>query len=365
LRMLTEMGFQREMAHAALVQCGDNLERALDVLARQGQPSSSSSAAAAAVAGRDLNQNMQYDDAINLAIALSKTQAAEADKKKEEEEAVQRNAATVAMNKEQNADQMKSKLKPKKTARMAAKAHRSKDEVSKEKTLKRLAKVLASKPVALDTLVTVLEKIQRNPADAKFRRLRWKNKRFEREIRYTPGAVDFLRAVGFVDTGDSMLMSHTDVALLWSAKETLENQRKGETYMNALREMEFGKVLQSLMSSAGTASKIERERRQKCAENVPLEPDVGAGQQTRIICVIGGTRLERRFPSDADLGHVLNFLGSQSSVLLTKIQSGEWALMNTTTFPEERIEMDERTRGSTLYALGMWPSAELTIRQKG
>merc|ERR1719421_2560642 len=207
---------------------------------------------------------MQYDDAINLAIALSKTQAAKAEKN--EEEAVQRNAATVAMNKEQNADQMKSKLKPKKTARMAAKAHRSKDEVSKEKTLKRLAKVLASKPVALDTLVTVLEKIQRNPADAKFRRLRWKNKRFEREIRYTPGAVDFLRAVGFVDTGDSMLMSHTDVALLWSAKETLENQRKGETYMNALREMEFGKVLQSLMSSAGTASKIERERRQKCAE---------------------------------------------------------------------------------------------------
>lgn len=255
-----------------------------------------------------------------------------------------------------------------KEARAAAKAHRTDRQVEIDKKLNRLGKVIAARPVALDTLIKVLGTIQTHPGEQKYRRLRWKNKKFEREIKFTPGAVDFLEAVGFVSEGrdGDLFLSNVDVGLLWSARSVLEKQKTKDVYMEAVKDLEFDVAAKNLISSSPHAalSKGESDRRKAYASNLPPEPKVGSAQQSRIIYVVGKERFERRFRSDASLGHAINYLGSRSSVLARKIADGEWFLLNATTFPSTSLDVGDSGREKTLYSLGLWPSATLQVSRK-
>jgi hypothetical protein len=87
------------------------------------------------------------------------------------------------------------------------------------------------------------------------------------------------------------------------------------------------------------------------------------GTQTIVRVTLGEHIVERRFKTDNTLNGVVDYLGSLSSLLATKINSGEWVLINSTTFPIKHVELNI-DRNKTFYALEMWPSAWLTVQPR-
>merc|ERR1712146_124392 len=92
----------------------------------------------------------------------------------------------------------------------------------------------------------------------------------------------------------------------------------------------------------------------------PAEPEERVGQNTTIRFKLGERFQSRRFRSDNTLQAAINHMGSMSSLIPSKLETGDWILVNSTTFPPENVDLDMSLR-QTFYALGMWPSAELTI----
>ena len=90
-------------------------------------------------------------------------------------------------------------------------------------------------------------------------------------------------------------------------------------------------------------------------------PEQKVGTQTIVRITLGQKTVERRFRTDNTLNAAIHYLGSLSSLLVTKINNGEWKLVNTTTFPEQMLDLDVDLN-KTFYALSMWPSAWLTVR---
>eukprot|EP00944_MAST-04C_sp_MAST-4C-sp1_P014605 g14605.t1 len=235
-----------------------------------------------------------------------------------------------------------------------------------EKKLTKQAKILAANPVALDTCVTIIKTIRDNPKNEKYRKLRWANKKFERTIRYTPGATDFLILIGFTKTEEHLYMPRVDIGLLYVASSVLEDQKRGKTYKDQIKVIEFNRITELLTTTAESAlTPLEISKRKEYSQKCPAEPSIGEGEQTKITFVISEKRFSRRFPSDCSLHNsILNWLGTLSSIIPAKIISGEWILMNTTMFPSKPMEFCE-SRNKTLYALKLWPSGtvELSMAQ--
>ena len=231
-----------------------------------------------------------------------------------------------------------------------------------EKKLTKQAKILSANPIALDTCITIIKTICDKPNDEKYRKLRWSNKKFERTIRYTPGATDFLVLIGFQKTDEHLFMPRVDIGLLYVASSVLEDQKKSKMYQRKLKEIEFNRIMELLTINSNSAlGGMEVQKRKEYLERCPAEPTIGEGQQTKITFVISEKRYTRRFPSDCSLqDSILNWLGSLNSVIPMKIASGEWILKNTTMFPAVNMDYDD-SKGNTLYALKLWPSGTVEL----
>ena len=231
-----------------------------------------------------------------------------------------------------------------------------------EKKLTKQAKILSANPIALDTCITIIKTIRDKPNDEKYRKLRWSNKKFERTIRYTPGATDFLVLIGFQKTDEHLFMPRVDIGLLYVASSVLEDQKKSKMYQRKLKEIEFNRIMELLTINSNSAlGGMEVQKRKEYLERCPAEPTIGEGQQTKITFVISEKRYTRRFPSDCSLqDSILNWLGSLNSVIPMKIASGEWILKNTTMFPAINMDYDD-SKGNTLYALKLWPSGTVEL----
>ena len=220
--------------------------------------------------------------------------------------------------------------------------------------------------MALDTCITIIKTIRDNPSNDKYRKLRWANKKFEKTIRYTPGATDFLVLIGFTKTEEHLYMPRVDIGLLYVASSVLEDQRRGKIYKDQIKVIEFNRITELLTSTAESAlTPTEIAKRKEYIKKCPAEPSIGEGEQTKITFVISEKRFSRRFPSDCSLqDSILNWLGTLSSIIPAKIFSGEWILMNTTMFPSTPMEFCE-SKDKTLYALKLWPSGtvELSMAQ--
>ena len=231
-----------------------------------------------------------------------------------------------------------------------------------EKKLTKQAKILSANPIALDTCITIIKTIRDKPNDEKYRKLRWSNKKFERTIRYTPGATDFLVLIGFQKTDEHLFMPRVDIGLLYVASSVLEDQKKSKMYQRKFKEIEFNRIMELLTINSNSAlGGMEVQKRKEYLERCPAEPTIGEGQQTKITFVISEKRYTRRFPSDCSLqDSILNWLGSLNSVIPMKIASGEWILKNTTMFPAINMDYDD-SKGNTLYALKLWPSGTVEL----
>lgn len=78
------------------------------------------------------------------------------------------------------------------------------------------------------------------------------------------------------------------------------------------------------------------------------------------------TKITRSFDHDDTLGDVLHWLGGQASVILQKLESGEWKLVDRNRQgPEEDyhfLKIDSKElRDRTLQYVGCWPSGRLAI----
>jgi hypothetical protein len=231
------------------------------------------------------------------------------------------------------------------------------------KGLSILAKVLAPHPVAMDTIIKIIRTILTHPNNPKYRKMKWENKRFAETVKGAPGAIDFLKKIGFVnDTHAKALVLRTvDEGVLLVAMQMLERKRRSSDYKSAVGSIEFDAVVQALLGRTPDAAEVGKRNAYRL--KLPVEPMPKVGTQTIVRITLGEHIVERRFKTDNTLNGVVDYLGSLSSLLATKINSGEWVLINSTTFPIKHVELNI-DRNKTFYALEMWPSAWLTVQPR-
>jgi len=215
----------------------------------------------------------------------------------------------------------------------------------------------------MDTVIKIIRTILSHPNEPKYRKMKWANKRFTETVKGAPGATDFLKKIGFIDDQreQALVLKKIDEGLLLVAMQMLQKQRNSTGYQAEVEKLEFDAVIQALLGRTPNAT--EAAKRQQYAVKVPTLPEEKVGSQTILRITLGSQTLSRRFRTDNTLNAAIDYMGSRSSLLPEKILSGEWILMNTTTFPEQPIDLSlDRTR--TFTTLEMWPSAELTVRPK-
>lgn len=236
---------------------------------------------------------------------------------------------------------------------------RSRSEDTKEQEIRQYASLLASQPVALDTLLQMMTQIMHNPSEPLFRRVHLTNKAFHAKVGSAPGALDLLRVVGFAPDATSATMTLSpgteDTALLWLAKSVLETQKETTDYAMAKEQLE---LLQVLEASKETSMEAVMKRRELLRKRLPREPAEGQGGTAKICFHIGEERVWRRFDADDTLGMVMNFVSCLDEV--DPFQS--WQLLNATTFPNKILEPKDAQR--TLQALELWPSGQIKVQPK-
>jgi hypothetical protein len=104
--------------------------------------------------------------------------------------------------------------------------------------------MLSNQPVALDTLVEMLGTIMTNPNEPKYRKVFLTNKAFLHKVGRAPGAIEFLKQVGFKndEAQPTLSLRREDVGLLWMGKSILEGKKDSSTYMRARDILQLEKV---------------------------------------------------------------------------------------------------------------------------
>lgn len=104
----------------------------------------------------------------------------------------------------------------------------SNSNAQKQAELQQYAEMLSNQPVALDTLVEMMSTIMANPGEAKYRKVYLTNKAFLNKVGRAPGAVEFLKTVGFKNdvAEPTMSLRRDDIGLLWLGKSVLEAKKE-------------------------------------------------------------------------------------------------------------------------------------------
>lgn len=245
-----------------------------------------------------------------------------------------------------------------------------------EDVLRQHSASLEGHPLAVDTLVAVLQMILDNPKNAQYRRLRLSNRKFRATLAGAHGGIEILLALGFVrDTSqgaEALVLQRDDPGLLWMGKSALEVSQQSSAYMQAKAEidrveaiaMEQTAFKQAMEASKGTADGEEMERRAAWAEKVPPEPD-GSMQATQVRLLMGDNKFVRRFGSDEPLEAVVRWICSLNSSAFDKFADGSWDLWDFTTHPLKTLACTGQDADKTLYAMDLWPAATLSVAPKG
>lgn len=234
--------------------------------------------------------------------------------------------------------------------------------VSQEERVKNLASRLASFPVTLEMLETVIGAVIRQPKERRYREIKTTNKRFLQTIKQAPNSLGtrFLMSVGFEVAGEWLMLKRLDLDLLLVGQSALKLAGSSLECSLAREERAKAKAQEAERAREAVA---EQARRDAHAANVPAEPAEGAMGTTRIAVVdsASGKTLQRRFLSDDVLRHVISWLGSQSSKLPARLESGLDVLVDDTMFPARKVDVSECS-AQTLQGLGFWPSALLRVQ---
>lgn len=376
------MGFSRDKAVTALVQCDNNLDAALASLLRQssgGDVTNASTSPSLGNANNDARSRMAraaesraQNWRQNSAVSSNSSSRVSADVSSSTQRPTVVNAGLGEDAALQKALQESLATNTTSSVAQSSNIESSFSLVEKRitpissgpsaKGLKRLAKVIAPHAVAMDTLIKIINMILQNPGNPKFRRLKWTNKRVKDTIKDAPGATDFLKLLGFVDDSATQSMvlspSNADEAVLLQGLQLLEAQRNGNSYRSAVNNIEFNAVMSAVLGRAPDA--VEATKRQAYTDKLPALPAEKEGTNTNLRVKLGEHYVTRRFRTDNTLQAAIDFLGSLSSIVPGKLLANEWKLVNSTTFPARDVDLKTDLK-RTFYALDMWPSAELTL----
>lgn len=330
MQTLVDMGFTADQVAIALQASGNNLDAALDMLVEQ-RATEERLRRASAAESRILNRSFGTKPVATVPAVPRSVPA------------VQRSQPVAA-------------VKP---------ATRSVATAVQPGYLEALGKI-ADRPLAIDTLVYVLRTIKENPNEPKYRSIKVTNSRFKEtfgaEARTQAVCEEILRKVGFEVAGEWLsLPPNFSRTNLDNSLEALNEIQRSSVYMATKRILEFEKVMEA---SRATADAEELERRAKYAAKLPLVPPEGAAGTTRVTVIIneGAPPLTRRFASDDNLLDVVHWIGSERSVVCSKLLDGDWILVDETMLQKKPLDFIGASGQKSLYALGLWPSATLHVR---
>ena len=248
--------------------------------------------------------------------------------------------------------------------------------ISPRAALARHAAALEGHPLAVDTLVAVLQMILDHPAEAQYRRLRLSNRKFRATLAGAPGAIELLLALGFVrdssQGAEALVLRRDDPGMLWLGKSALEQATSSAAYRSAKAEMERVEAIameqdvfkRAMEASRSTADAEEQARRQRWMDKVPPEPD-GSMQASQIKVMMGDHAHVRRFASDETLSAVVCWISSLNSAAHDHFAEGDWDLWDFSTHPPKRLTATAEDGEKTLYGLELWPAATLTVAPVG
>mmetsp|Transcript_50068 Transcript_50068/g.56703 ORF Transcript_50068/g.56703 Transcript_50068/m.56703 type:complete len:430 (+) Transcript_50068:72-1361(+) len=253
-----------------------------------------------------------------------------------------------------------------------------------EDIILRCANRVAPYSLSVDTLLRSLKVIQSNPRNVKFQTIDTNAVAFQRSLN-APGVLDFLKAVNFHyfpnSNNKTLTLSHFDVAAFYlgiSALEQIQQQSSDYAKHKTLRLFQ-----KELIDSLATTSKSNDETlaRNRYLSKLPLEPVKGGSQITVEFGVTISniannsinsdndnqlTKISRGFDHDDTLGDVINWLGSQASVIPNKLETGEWNLVDRNrqgseeNYKYHRLDISELS-DKTLQYNGCWPSGRMAI----
>ena len=231
--------------------------------------------------------------------------------------------------------------------------------VTTEQRILAYAERLSGFSAAVDTLIVSLNKVLDQPNDQRYRNIDMSNRIFQSNVASAPGAIDFLKAVGYVERhrGHLLLSGNIDLERVQTGRSALESIRSSAAYEHSREARQLKHALN--VSSSEYEAEVSR-RRATFAQRVPDEPVEGA-MGSSLICfhVSDGNANEqkvwRRFESCNTLEDLLNFARSLDDAPLSNIQ-----LSNVTMSPE--IPLDEQTMlGMTLQRLELWPTGHIRV----
>jgi hypothetical protein len=385
ITQMMNMGFDANISRVALEQCNGDLENAIAFILRQKrQEEMNKKTATAARRGGGNSTGYSSKKSATNGNLNNSTANREAMLAAAENRMTWRQTGKTGTKKKINSNNKRKNISPMKNNRDASttgknsntvdltsskmgttsskKNDNKRNEKPIEKKLIKQAKILSANPIALDTCATIIKTIRDKPKEERYRKLRWSNKTFEKTIRWSPGATEFLVLIGFQKMEEHLYMPRVDIGLLYVASSILEDKKKSKIYQNKLKEIEFSRIMELLTIESHTVlNSSEIQTRKEYLDKCPAEPTVGEGEQTKITFVISKKRFTRRFPSDCSLvDTVINWLGSLNSVIPKKIISGDWILKNTTMFPSTDIDFND-SKNNTLYGLKLWPSGTVEL----
>jgi hypothetical protein len=259
--------------------------------------------------------------------------------------------------------------------------------------------------LSVDTLLRSLKTIQSNPGNRKFHTVNTSTVAFQRSLN-APGVLDLLKAVNFhhcspnnnfENNNQILTLSHYDAAAFYLAISALEQiQQASPEYARHKALRLFQKVLAPALKKDNEEE--EASARKRYISKLPSEP-VAGGQGSQITVEFGINisnnitnnnsnsnsnsnnsntdnnndnniqqlmKISRGFDHDDILGDVINWLGGQCSVIPSKLETGEWSLVDRNKQGSEedynyhRLDVSELS-GKTLQYIGCWPSGRIAI----
>ncbi|CAJ1903301.1 unnamed protein product [Cylindrotheca closterium] len=376
---LKNMGFSEADARNALQQTDGNLEQAANILLARGPSTQHNSSSAPA---RDANRQQVEDDELQRALQASmmttstttpqlasRNALPKPAPKRKPKTAAATNAGKAALtraNTPPNSAHSSRSSSPAISSHPNVKVPTKLSNKSKEEQILRTADRLKSSPSALDTLYKTLKTLQSNPTHPKFRRIDQTTAGYQKSLANAPGAEDLLLAMNYrKSNGHILTLELADPATLYLGISALEQTRLTPEYLYGKSLQQFHKELRQAFHSADNSAQEAIARSQHMSK-LPTEPTMGGAW---IFVNFEGLeqdsqyKLKRKFDADDTLGDALHWIAGNGTEILTKLQSGEWELVDGNRHPPACLDVSNAS-SRTLQYIGCWPSGKLIIRPK-
>jgi len=367
---LQNMGFSERDARNALQQTGGNLEQAANILLARGLGGPQN------VPAHEFNRQQVEDDELQRALqasmmtsSSSSPPAAQPAPKRKPKTAAASNAGKAALRRANTPASPTHSKNSRSTSPLSShpnvKVPEKLSNKSKEEQILRTADRLKSSPQALDTLYRTLKTLQSNPNHPKFRRIDQTTAGYQKSLAKAPGAEDLLLAMNYRKSGPNILtLEIADPATLYLGISALEQTKLTPEYMNAKALVQFHKDVQQMFHSADNSAEEAIARSQHMSK-LPTEPTMGGAW---IFVNFEGLddanfKLKRKFDGDDTLEDILHWVAGNGTGILTKLQNGEWELVDGNRHPPACLDVVSLA-SRTLQYIGCWPSGKLIIRPK-